>query len=173
MDYARFLFSFEGRINRARYWLATLIILCCMIFVLLLLAAAAGIFGIAGGPLTINIVGISASIQLFEDDPASKASLFPQLVTIPMTFVYAWSFAAVSIKRLHDRNKSGWWMTSIHRCDRSLRSIRRSAGRFLGGGVHWARRVHCLHLGLGRDVLPEGHARAQPVRGRSARADRN
>jgi hypothetical protein len=27
-----------------------------------------------------------------------------------MTLVFAWSYAATSIKRLHDRNKSGWWM---------------------------------------------------------------
>ena len=108
MDYKRFLFSFKGRINRAKYWLATLIILCWMIFVLMVLAAVASIFGI-GGPLAINVIGISASIQL-SDDPASKASLFPQIVTIPMTFVFGWSYAAASIKRLHDRNKSGWWM---------------------------------------------------------------
>ena len=66
MDYAWFLFSFEGRINRAKYWLATLIILCWMIFVLEVLAAVAPIFGI-GGPLAINVIGISASIQLGGD----------------------------------------------------------------------------------------------------------
>jgi uncharacterized membrane protein YhaH (DUF805 family) len=110
MDYKWFLFSFEGRINRAKYWLATLIILCWMILVLLLLAALASFFGIAGGPLAIDIIGISASIPFGDDDPASKASLFPQIVTIPMTFVFGWSYAAASIKRLHDRNKSGWWV---------------------------------------------------------------
>jgi uncharacterized membrane protein YhaH (DUF805 family) len=109
MDYAWLLFSFEGRINRAKYWLATLIILCCMIFVLVLLAALAAIFGI-GGPLAINLVGISASIQFTDDDLPSKTSLFPQIVTIPMTCFFAWCYAAASIKRLHDRNKSGWWM---------------------------------------------------------------
>jgi uncharacterized membrane protein YhaH (DUF805 family) len=109
MDYKWFLFSFEGRINRAKYWLAVLIILCWMIFVLMLLAALATIFGI-GGPLAINVIGISASIQLGDDDPASKASLFPQIVTIPMTLVFGWSYAAASIKRLHDRNKNGWWI---------------------------------------------------------------
>jgi uncharacterized membrane protein YhaH (DUF805 family) len=63
MDYKRFLFRFEGRINRARYWLATLVILCSMISVLLLLAAICLVFGIPTGPLTINIIGISASLQ--------------------------------------------------------------------------------------------------------------
>jgi uncharacterized membrane protein YhaH (DUF805 family) len=112
MDWTRYLFSFEGRINRAKYWLATLIILCWMIFVLLLLAAVATIFGI-GGPLEINLVGISASIQFTDDDIAAKTSLFPQIVTIPMTCFFAWCYAAVSIKRLHDRNKSGWWIVAF------------------------------------------------------------
>jgi uncharacterized membrane protein YhaH (DUF805 family) len=109
MDYARFLFRFDGRINRAKYWLATLIILCCMTFVLVLLAALAAVFGI-GGPLAIDLVGISASIQFSDDDVPAKASPFPQIVTMPMAFFFAWCYAAVSIKRLHDRNKSGWWM---------------------------------------------------------------
>jgi uncharacterized membrane protein YhaH (DUF805 family) len=109
MDYKRFLFSFKGRINRAKYWLATLIILCWMSFVLTVLAAVASIFGI-GGPLAINVIGISASIQLTDDDAPSKISLLLQFVTIPLTLLFGCCYAAVSIKRLHDRNKSGWWM---------------------------------------------------------------
>ena len=110
MDYAWFLFSFNGRINRAKYWLAALIILCCMMFALLLLAAIGAIFGIATGPLSLDVIGISASIQPTDKDAASSASLFSRFATIPLTFVFAWSYAAVSIKRLHDRNKSGWWI---------------------------------------------------------------
>jgi uncharacterized membrane protein YhaH (DUF805 family) len=109
MDYKRLLLGFDGRINRAKYWLATLRILGCMIFVLIILAVVASAFNI-GGPLAINLIGISASIQFTDDDVAAKASLFPRIVTIPMTFVFGWAYAAVSIKRLHDRNKSGWWM---------------------------------------------------------------
>ena len=109
MDYVWFLFRFEGRINRAKYWLATLIILCSMISALMLLATISAIFGIATGPLAINIVGISASFEL-DADTAVKVGLFPQVVIIPLTFVFAWSYAAASIKRLHDRNKSGWWI---------------------------------------------------------------
>jgi uncharacterized membrane protein YhaH (DUF805 family) len=110
MDYKWFLFSFKGRINRAKYWLAALIILCWMIVLLLILATLARVFGIYGGPLAINIVRISASIQLADDDAPSKVSLLPQLVTIPLTLLFGCCYAAVSIKRLHDRNKSGWWM---------------------------------------------------------------
>jgi uncharacterized membrane protein YhaH (DUF805 family) len=64
MDHKWLLFSFEGRINRAKYWLATLIILCWMIFVLMILATLATVFGIGGGPLAIDVGSISASIQL-------------------------------------------------------------------------------------------------------------
>jgi uncharacterized membrane protein YhaH (DUF805 family) len=109
MDYRRFLYHFEGRINRARYLLALLIILGSMVFALLSLAIISAFFGIATGPLSINLVGVAASFDL-DADTAVKVALFPQIVTIPMTLVFAWFYAAASIKRLHDRNKSGWWM---------------------------------------------------------------
>lgn len=108
MDYKWFLFGFEGRINRAKYWLATLAILCAMISGLLLLAVVCLASGIPTGPLSINLVGISASFQLTDDDTA--AGLFPRIVTLLMTLGFAWCYAAASIKRIHDRNKSGWWM---------------------------------------------------------------
>ena len=107
MDYKRLLFRFEGRIGRARYWLATLIILGSMISALLLLAAICLGSGIPTGPLTINLIGISASFQLTDDNAA--AGLFLHIVTILLTLVFAWFYAAASIRRLHDRDKSGWW----------------------------------------------------------------
>ena len=110
MGYVRFLFRFEGRINRAKYWLATLIILCSMIFTLISLSHVADLFGIANGPFSIELGDISASIEPPEGIPTAHASWFPQVVNVAMTCVFAWPYAAVSIKRLHDRNKSGWWI---------------------------------------------------------------
>ena len=110
MDYHRSLFGFEGRINRAKYWLAALIILCGMMFVLMLLAAFGKLFGIADRGYAFDVFGIGASFRFADDDPASKASLFPQIITIPMTIAFAWVYAVASIKRLHDRNRSGWWI---------------------------------------------------------------
>ncbi len=49
MDWNWFLFRFEGRINRAKYWLAGLIILCWMSFALMLLDRIGMAFGI-GAP---------------------------------------------------------------------------------------------------------------------------
>ena len=110
MDYKWFLLGFEGRINRAKYWFAVLVILCSMNSTLTLLAAFGKFFGIADHGYTIDIFGIAASFKFADHDPALKASLFPRLITIPMTVVFAWAYAATSIKRLHDRNKSGWWI---------------------------------------------------------------
>jgi len=110
MDYVWFLFRFEGRISRAKYWLATLIIVCWMIFTLLLLSRMADLFGIAAGPFSIDLGGVSASVELPENIPATRASWFPLFVDIAMTCAFAWPYAAVSIKRLHDRNRSRWWM---------------------------------------------------------------
>ena len=80
-----------------------------MIFALLSLAIISAFFGIATGPLTIDIVGVSVSFDL-DPERAVKVALFPQVVIIPMTLLFAWFYVAASIKRLHDRNKSGWWM---------------------------------------------------------------
>jgi uncharacterized membrane protein YhaH (DUF805 family) len=110
MNYAWFLFRFDGRINRAKLWLATLIIPCCMIFTLISLSHLADLFGIANGPFSINLGDISASVETPEGVSAAHASWFPVAVNIAMTCAFAWPYAAVSIKRLHDRNKSGWWM---------------------------------------------------------------
>ena len=39
MDWTWYLFSFEGRINRAKMWLAVLVIVCWMIFLGVLIVA--------------------------------------------------------------------------------------------------------------------------------------
>jgi uncharacterized membrane protein YhaH (DUF805 family) len=110
MDYKWLLFRFEGRINRAKYWCAMLIILCGMIFVLMLLAAIGNILGIGDRRLAIDAIGISASFEFGDDAPSTKAALFPRIITVPMTLVFAWCYVAASIKRLHDRNRNVWWM---------------------------------------------------------------
>jgi uncharacterized membrane protein YhaH (DUF805 family) len=110
MDYRQLLVSFQGRISRGRYWLATLVILGSMLAALLLLTLICEAFGIAIGPVAIDIIGISASIEPADGEKAVKAALFPHVATIMMTMVFAWFFVAASIKRLHDRNRSGWWI---------------------------------------------------------------
>ena len=109
MDWTWYLFGFEGRINRAKCWLAALIIVCWMIF-LSALTLAGGI--VSGGEITF---GFDTNDIFGVIDPASYPSLSwkdlpPLLVKVIGTPLFLWVYLATSIKRLHDRDKSGWWM---------------------------------------------------------------
>ena len=108
MDIKWLLSRFAGRINCARYWRAVLIILGSMFAALVLLAKICSLYGVSAGILAIDLGVLSASFQ--PDDTETAAALFPRLVTPVMTLVFGWFYAIASIKRLHDRNKSGWWM---------------------------------------------------------------
>jgi uncharacterized membrane protein YhaH (DUF805 family) len=79
MDISSLFFSFKGRINRAKFWLAILI----FVVISLLLAA----------------IGYSAA----------ESMAFGVLSVIVNIVVFI-SGLAVGIKRLHDRDRSGWWL---------------------------------------------------------------
>jgi uncharacterized membrane protein YhaH (DUF805 family) len=111
MDWVWYLFGFKGRINRAKYWLAGLIIVCWM------MVLAAVMVGIAALFRTTGLVDFGFSIDDFFKalDPASYRSL--SLADLPVlvfkaagSVVFLWVYLATSVKRLHDRDKSGWWM---------------------------------------------------------------
>jgi uncharacterized membrane protein YhaH (DUF805 family) len=108
MDVKWLLSRFEGRINCARYWRAVLTILGSMFLALVLLAKFCAIYGIPAGILAIDLGVLSASFQ--PDDTETATALFPRLITLAMTLGFGWFYAIASIKRLHDRNRSGWWM---------------------------------------------------------------
>ena len=109
MDYAWYLFSFEGRINRAKFWQALLIILCLMM-VLALLTITVGKFFDDSGSFGFGLDDIFAAF-----DPESYRSLstigyvraIGKAIGTPL---FLWVYLAISIKRLHDRNRSAWWM---------------------------------------------------------------
>src|SRR5262245_1592528 len=73
------LFSFQGRINRAKYWLASLI------------------------PLAL--IGVVVGLQMARLPKAATVFLSVSLLTIVLAMALA-----LGIKRLHDRNKSAWWL---------------------------------------------------------------
>jgi uncharacterized membrane protein YhaH (DUF805 family) len=81
MNWGNLLFSFRGRINRAKYWLAILVYL---IFWLIMVAIAFATAFIAPWLMFI-LFGIA---------------IIPSII----------SGIAIGIKRLHDRDKSGWWL---------------------------------------------------------------
>jgi uncharacterized membrane protein YhaH (DUF805 family) len=111
MDYVWYLFRFEGRINRARYWLAGFIILCWMMFLIALMAVTILVFD---GTLP-RTFGYSLDDAFRLLDPSSFHSL-PTASPLAVQFkvvgalLFLWVYLATSIKRLHDRDRSGWWI---------------------------------------------------------------
>lgn len=98
MDSTDLLFSFKGRVNRARYWLVVAINLT-------LFAAAV------------------VSVQL--SDSSGSAIHWSVLVIIVsvVTFIcLIYAGFAVTTKRLHDRDKSAWWLLVFYLVPAILRS---------------------------------------------------
>ena len=79
MDAWTFFFGFRGRINRAKYWLALLILFMADVMLSLL--------GLAIGKGTpFQIISYAVNLAIFA------------------------STLALGIKRLHDRDRSAWWL---------------------------------------------------------------
>lgn len=117
MDYKWLLFGFEGRVNRASYWLSAPVVLCGALVVAIPFLLIAALVGGAGSRSfafdTHDLFHIidpgslrSALETLGKADPGTLLALIYRAVVSPLVL---WCYAATSIKRLHDRNKSGWW----------------------------------------------------------------
>jgi uncharacterized membrane protein YhaH (DUF805 family) len=109
MDRVRFLFSFQGRINRGKYWLAGLVIVCWMIFFAFIYLCVAVPFG-ASRAFSSNVNDIFRLIDPATWRPLARADIPALIVHGIGTPLFLWVFLATSVKRLHDRDKSGWWM---------------------------------------------------------------
>src|SRR3979409_807824 len=89
MNPGNLLFTFKGRINRAKYWLAPLP------------------WGVRRTPrLGAGVLGAGFGGEMIADNAGAIliAIILLLLVTSGVSGV------AVGIKRLHDRDKSGWWL---------------------------------------------------------------
>jgi len=83
MKLQKILFSFEGRIGRGTYWLAIL----ALVVALLVLTLA---------PFLLN--------------SEEAAVLMLALTSQFLWLLSLWPILALGAKRLHDRDKSGWWL---------------------------------------------------------------
>ena len=90
--------SFNGRINRAKYWLASIILV--VVFIALLLIGTVFVVGIFRGEFTYRV-------WLSADDPL----VFLMNFVLKLLVLYPW--AALTVKRLHDRNRSGYFAAFI------------------------------------------------------------
>jgi uncharacterized membrane protein YhaH (DUF805 family) len=109
MDWTWYLFRFDGRINRAKFWLGGLVLLGLMMALGTVIAAIRILFG---GVASFHF-GASDLFKLVDPDAyrsLTSSDLPRLLVKLFGTSLLMWVYFATSIKRLHDRDKSGWWM---------------------------------------------------------------
>jgi uncharacterized membrane protein YhaH (DUF805 family) len=99
MSLAQLLFSFRGRQNRKSYWM-TVIVTMAIILLLLLLAL------------------IMIREQRFE------FAVFTVIILLILYIPLIWIGLAIGAKRLHDRDKSAWWLLVFY----ALPGILSSAG---------------------------------------------
>jgi uncharacterized membrane protein YhaH (DUF805 family) len=110
VDWTWYLFSFKGRISDAKWWLAILILFGWLVFLIFTSIAVARI--VDDGDTVIDI-GFRATFTLMSRaahhslSPSDTISLVANLLGMP---VLLWIVFATSIKRLHDRDRSGWWI---------------------------------------------------------------
>jgi uncharacterized membrane protein YhaH (DUF805 family) len=109
MNYGRYLFGFEGRINRANFWLAWPIMLCMMMLLAILTITVGKLFG-GPGSFCFDIKDIFAVLDPESYRSLSTTDLYGVVGKAIGTPLFLWVYLAISIKRLHDRNRSAWWM---------------------------------------------------------------
>jgi uncharacterized membrane protein YhaH (DUF805 family) len=113
-----FLFSFHGRINRAKYWYAAFASSAfCGVLLTVLAFALRRMFGASVKWVHLNLLDIIPFDVTFSDaGPGSTetvTSLLFYAAGTPIVAFGSWFPAATTVKRLHDRNKSGWWMVPL------------------------------------------------------------
>ena len=119
MDYARLLFSFEGRINRARF-------------------------------LVVQLALLTFWFIAWPKLPIFLSSLWILVVAIAMF----WISTATTAKRLHDRNRSGFWAIPIVILNRlSLLFYGLFVGLSFGVDVSIARELLLVMVAVGMSLL--------------------
>jgi uncharacterized membrane protein YhaH (DUF805 family) len=104
MDFGHLFFSFNGRINRLPYWIGSLLLVAVsMVLVFIALGS------LATGP------GFSAAV----------------VIVALLAVALIWPGLAIAAKRLHDRNKSAWWLLVFYVLPGVLNSVGQGLGDFV------------------------------------------
>jgi uncharacterized membrane protein YhaH (DUF805 family) len=88
------LFSFQGRINRAKFWLVHVVM---WVVVLIVFGAILGSAAMSSDP--------QAALQ--------SVGVVGGLILLVVYILALWIGLAVAAKRWHDRNKSAWWILIV------------------------------------------------------------
>ncbi|TWH96932.1 DUF805 domain-containing protein [Bradyrhizobium daqingense] len=116
MDWTWYLFRFDGRMGRALLWQALLIV--ALLTTLLDVIGQIIHLSNADGSLQLSLkldfdFGLGDLFKLLDHRvyPAlTSADRGPLILRTFGTALFLWIFLATAIKRLHDRDKSGWWL---------------------------------------------------------------
>jgi len=88
------LFSFQGRINRAKFWLVHVVMWVVVLVV----------FG--------TILG-SAAVSSDPQAALQSVGVVGGLILLVVYILALWIGLAIAAKRWHDRNKSAWWILIV------------------------------------------------------------
>lgn len=100
IDYVDLLFGFRGRVNRGKYWLAIVLFIIAWI-----------------------VIGIIAWLL------STVSYILGGIVVALVFLVTLYAGIAIGIKRLHDRDKSGWYLLLFY----LLPGILEGIGETIGG----------------------------------------
>jgi uncharacterized membrane protein YhaH (DUF805 family) len=95
MSWTQLLFSFKGRIQRLYWWLTSLVV------------------GVVTGMTTstLDFVAQSYGIGMVDPETQQFEPTGPIAVALfAVAIVNLWVNFALTVKRLHDRDRTGWWL---------------------------------------------------------------
>ena len=88
------LFSFQGRVNRAKFWLVHVVM---WVVILIVFSAILGSAAMSSDP--------QAALQ--------SVGAVGLIILLVVYILALWIGLAVAAKRWHDRNKSAWWILIV------------------------------------------------------------
>jgi uncharacterized membrane protein YhaH (DUF805 family) len=103
MELLHLFFSFQGRINRLAYWLGSILtsVLSLVIYT---------VVQIVGAQMKMDASQAQAGGSAQAVMSVLAGSLAVLLLVLVIDAIVFWMSLAVSMKRWHDRGKSGWWV---------------------------------------------------------------
>ncbi len=101
LTWVHFFFGYEGRLNRAAYWLFLLAAATASMTIMILLARHLGM-SLHDFSMQVQGHGMRTAV--------GRQAIF---LMIPVWLLVGIPGIAVGVKRLHDRNHSGWWLLAF------------------------------------------------------------
>ncbi len=99
MSFAQKMFSFQGRMRRRDWWIGVLILIVAKV---VLSACGNAVVGASMFPM----MALSSSGEVDLGAMLVKSLEVQAIVSL----VLLWPSLAIGFKRLHDRNRPGWWL---------------------------------------------------------------